>query len=112
MVVRGGTGAVEALAAGGVRTGAVEALAGREPAPVPGTAVALAADPGPLADVLRRWLTDPGLQARWRDAAVAARDRLPGWDATARTVLAILGAGVPDGRPGRVHSAGGQAVGE
>jgi glycosyltransferase involved in cell wall biosynthesis len=93
-------------------TGAVEALAGREPAPVPGTAVALAADPGPLADVLRRWLTDPGLRARWRDAAVAARDRLPGWDATARTVLAILGAGVPDGRPGRVHSAGGPAVGE
>lgn len=100
VVVREGTGAVEALTAGG------------EPAPVPGTAVALAADPGPLADVLRRWLTDPKLQARWRDAAVAARDRLPGWDATARTVMSIFGTGVPDGGHGRVRSAGGQAVGE
>lgn len=112
VVVREGTGAVEALAAGSVRADAVEAPAGGEPAPLPGTAVALAADPAPLADVLRRWLTDPGLRARWRDASLAARDRLPGWDATARTVLAILGADVPDGRPGRVHSAGGQAVGE
>jgi glycosyltransferase involved in cell wall biosynthesis len=100
VVVREGTGAVEALTAGG------------ETAPVPGTAVALAADPAPLADMLRRWLTDPGLRGSWRDAALAARDRLPGWDATARTVLAILRADGPDGRPGRVHSARGQAVGE
>ena len=78
VVVRAGTGAVEALAAG-----APEAA-------VPGTAVALGADPAPLTRVLRRWLSEPGLRTRWRAAAVDARDRLPGWDATARAVLAAL----------------------
>ena len=33
--------------------------------------------------------------ARWRAAAVAARDRLPGWDATARTVLDAVMPGPP-----------------
>jgi glycosyltransferase involved in cell wall biosynthesis len=79
VVVRTGTGAVEALAAG---TPATE--------PLPGTAVSLDADPAPLEAVLRRWLTDPALRTRWRASAVAGRGRLPGWDATARTVLALL----------------------
>ena len=93
VVVREGTGAVEALAAG--------TLPGRRPdspvpdAPVPdaalpGAAVGLGTDPAPLADLLRRWLGDPGLRERWRDAAADARGRLPGWDATARTVLGFL----------------------
>ncbi|WP_427134076.1 glycosyltransferase [Pseudarthrobacter sp. S9] len=106
VVVREGTGAVEALAAG---TG--PRIAGAEAA-LPGAAVALAADPEPLADVLRRWLTEPGLRARWRDAAAAARGRLPGWDATARTVLGIVAADTLDNRHTRVDSAAGQAVGE
>lgn len=96
VVVRAGTGAVEALAAGtpAPRPAAPASVPTRTPADgaanLPGTAVALGADPEPLAGVLRRWLTEPGLRARWRDAALAARDRLPGWDATARTVLAAL----------------------
>ena len=90
VIVRQGTGAVEALAAG---TSAAAAGAPGTPgaAGLPGTAVALAGDPAPLAAVLRRWLTEPALRAEWRAAAQAAREHLPGWDATARAVLAILG---------------------
>ncbi|MHA7223457.1 glycosyltransferase [Arthrobacter sp. RHLT1-20] len=88
-VVRTGTGAVEALAAG-ARPGATT---------LPGTAVALDTDPAPLAEILRRWLTEPALRSRWRAAAVAARERLPGWDATARTVLAALVSAPDTGRP-------------
>ena len=104
VVVRAGTGAMEALAAGApgptpaptpVVTPDPTPAAAETPTPspgdnsavLPGTAVALGADPAPLAEVLRRWLSDPGVRTRWRAAAVAARDRLPGWDATARTVL-------------------------
>lgn len=99
VVVRAGTGAVEALAAGtpAPRPAAPAALssaptptAAGGAATLPGTAVGLGEDPEPLAEVLRRWLSEPGLRARWRAAALAARDRLPGWDATARTVLAAL----------------------
>ncbi|MGO4807307.1 glycosyltransferase [Arthrobacter sp. 2MCAF15] len=100
VVVRGGTGAVEALAAGslpGTPVPGSRPVPTRQqpdvPAPdsqLPGAAVELGTDPAPLADVLRRWLADAGLRDRWRDAAAAARDRLPGWDATARTVLEIL----------------------
>ncbi|MDP9982762.1 glycosyltransferase involved in cell wall biosynthesis [Pseudarthrobacter oxydans] len=107
VVVRAGTGAVEALAAGtpapaapATLTAAPGAPAQPTPAPspaaadsaalLPGTAVALGTDPAPLTEVLRRWLSEPGLRTRWRGAAVAARDRLPGWDATARTVLAAI----------------------
>ena len=107
VVVREGTGAVEALAAG--TDGAAAPL---DAAPLPGAAVGLGTDPAPLADLLRRWLTDAALQARWQDAARAARGRLPGWDATARTVLEIIGA---HGRPtwqARVDTADGKAVGE
>ena len=92
VVVRGGTGAVEALAAGTFPG----TPAGGPPAPpvpnlpLPGAAVGLGTDPVPLADLLRRWLGDPALRQRWRDTAVAARGRLPGWDTTARTVLESL----------------------
>jgi glycosyltransferase involved in cell wall biosynthesis len=94
VVVRAGTGAVEALAAGTAAppaAGTAVPSAPPEPAAaLPGAAVALETDPAPLTEVLRRWLSDPGVRTRWRAAAVDARDRLPGWDATARTVLAAL----------------------
>ncbi len=73
-------------------TGAVEALgqAATQPtAATPGTAVP-AADPGSLAAALRKWLTEPALQRAWRQAALARRDTLPGWQQTAATVLAYL----------------------
>jgi len=99
VVVRDGTGAVEALAAG-------SPIASREdddgggPA-LPGTAVVLGTDPSPLAGVLRRWLTDPDLRSRWRESAKAARNRLPGWDVTARTVLDSIATDRPGaGDPG------------
>ena len=95
VVVRTGTGAVEALAAG-ARPGETT---------LPGAAVALGTDPAPLAEVLRRWLTEPALRTRWRTAAMSAREHLPGWDATARTVLAALD-GDPGGDPGGAPSAG------
>ncbi len=92
VVVRDGTGAVEALAAGS--PGRAAAPDGGEGPALPGTAVVLGADPSPLEGVLRGWLTDPDLRAQWRGAALAARNRLPGWDVTARTVLdAISGDG-------------------
>jgi glycosyltransferase involved in cell wall biosynthesis len=106
VVVRDGTGAVEALGTGTrtvIRTGpGAEAQAeanhpegeGSLPA-LPGTAVVLDTDPAPLAAVLRRWLTEPGLRGRWRAAALHARKRLPGWDATARTVLGALQISTP-----------------
>ncbi|HEX9086812.1 MAG TPA: glycosyltransferase [Arthrobacter sp.] len=94
VVVRAGTGAVEALAAGTAAppaAGTAVPSAPPEPAAaLPGAAVALETDPAPLTEVLRRWLSDPGVRTRWRAAAVDARERLPGWDATARTVLAAL----------------------
>jgi glycosyltransferase involved in cell wall biosynthesis len=119
VLVRAGTGAVEALAAGSPHSltpdthpNTVQDIPGAEsgtlPSTLPGTAVALGTDPSPLAGLLRRWLTDPSLRARWRSAALAARDRLPGWDSTARTVIEALcavppgeGPGTPSGRPGQ-----------
>ena len=105
VVVRAGTGAVEALASGApapTPTAADGAATG--PAPLPGTAVVLGADPAPLTAVLRRWLSEPGLRTRWRAAAVDARDRLPGWDATARTVLVAIAPERPGPkRPVRDH---------
>ena len=82
VIVRKGTGAVEALAAGSP-TAAAPAL--------PGAAVELGEDPAPLAALLRRWITDATLRGDWRAAARSARAHLPGWDATARTVVEILG---------------------
>ncbi|WP_026539220.1 glycosyltransferase [Arthrobacter sp. 9MFCol3.1] len=98
VVVREGTGAVEALAAGALTGTAAPAFPTPDfPAPgLPGAAVVLGTDPAPLADLLRRWLDDPGLRDRWREAAAAARGRLPGWDATARTVLGFLSTGTAE----------------
>ena len=43
------------------------------------------------------WLTTPELQAEWRQAALAGRELLPGWDSTARWVLDVIGGGTPRG---------------
>ncbi|WP_458113231.1 glycosyltransferase family 4 protein [Arthrobacter sp. R1-13] len=90
VIVRAGTGAVEALHAGSNQGNDEESWGEGERGTFPGTAVGLDTDPTPLAEVLRSWLTDPGLRAQWRKAALAARERLPGWEDTARTVLATL----------------------
>ncbi|MET3921126.1 glycosyltransferase [Arthrobacter sp. UYEF20] len=93
VVVRAGTGAVEALAAGSAprqKLAIPPGTAAAEATALPGTAVALGTDPSALAEVLRRWLTEPALRARWRAGAAAARHRLPGWETTARTVFAAL----------------------
>ncbi len=88
VIVREGTGAVEALGL------ASNGKPGSEAATLPGTAVEL---PGPdtshpamLAAVIRRWLTEPELRSRWHEAALAARNSLPEWDSTARNVLDYL----------------------
>jgi glycosyltransferase involved in cell wall biosynthesis len=90
VIVRAGTGAVEALGMGNL------APQGQEEA-LPGTAVVLPGpdhnDPEVLAAVIRKWLTDATLRAEWQAAALAARERLPGWDTTARDVLGIFAAG-------------------
>lgn len=72
VLVRQGTGAVEAL--GGSGAGAV-----LDPD-----------DPRVLAEVLRTWLTDAELRRRWREAAVAARGQLQNWETTAQTVLKAI----------------------
>jgi glycosyltransferase involved in cell wall biosynthesis len=72
VLVRQGTGAVEALGASGA-----------------GAALDLD-HPGALAETLRAWLTDPALRGEWRGAALAARRNLQGWEATARIVLGAL----------------------
>ena len=69
-VVGRGTGAEEALGAGG------------EPA---GTA-ADTGDPAELADVLRTFLKSDDLRHRWRATALASRERLPTWQSTAQTL--------------------------
>lgn len=90
VIVREGTGAVEAL---GLAGGQKQASEG-EAYVLPGTAVEL---PGPdtshpdmLAAVIRRWLSDRQLRSSWRESALAAREGLPGWDSTARNVLEYL----------------------
>ena len=112
VIVREGTGAVEALGLtaggkGGGEDGAQEGGQGEQkggsaahPAPkdkanaLPGTAVVLAGPehnhPDALATVIRQWLLDSELRGEWQTAALAAREQLPGWDSTARDVLAIL----------------------
>ena len=79
VVVRAGTGAVEALAVG-TRAGS---------SPAPGCAVT-PGEVGTLAAVLRAWLTEPDLRERWRTAAQVRRGILPAWDETARAVLGHL----------------------
>ncbi len=99
VIVRKGTGAVEALGiADKLQSGgksALEASAEGVANAVPGAVVV--GNPDALGAVLRQWLLDPGLRSRWREAALAARKRLPGWDATARTVLEILSTRSPLG---------------
>ncbi|MGM7776813.1 glycosyltransferase family 4 protein [Arthrobacter sp. KNU-44] len=75
VVVRKGTGAVEALGAHGA-----------------GEAIDLSAGIGSLEKFLRRWLGDPALRVRWQSAAEAASSVLPRWEDTAREVLrAVVG---------------------
>lgn len=76
VVVRRGTGAVEALGPHGA-----------------GEAIDLTAGVGSLEKLLRRWLGDPALREGWRAAAEAASRVLPRWEDTAREVLrAVTGA--------------------
>ena len=87
VVVRGGTGAVEALTLAGLTD-----AAGRHR--LPGAAVPIPEggqeNPVLLARILRQWLEDPENQRTWRTAALDARTRLPDWNRTARTVLDLL----------------------
>jgi glycosyltransferase involved in cell wall biosynthesis len=87
VVVRDGTGAVEALGLANLET--------HDGGPrLPGTSVPLAPgdreSPERLAGVLRHWLEDAATRDTWQAAAMEARKRLPGWDQTAATVLAAL----------------------
>ncbi|ADX71910.1 glycosyltransferase [Pseudarthrobacter phenanthrenivorans] len=115
VVVRAGTGAVEALRLGapaeqgapgeqvapGERGPLAEQAARKESdddGGLPGAAVAFPADDDPenpavLAGVLRQWLEDAGLRAAWQARAREARGRLPGWDRTAAKVLEAMSAG-------------------
>ncbi|BCB91210.1 glycosyltransferase family 4 protein [Phytohabitans suffuscus] len=49
-------------------------------------------DPAALADTLRRWLTQPETRVNLRAAATARRSTLDGWDATTRSLTAVLDA--------------------
>ncbi|MDQ0770628.1 glycosyltransferase involved in cell wall biosynthesis [Pseudarthrobacter defluvii] len=87
VVVREGTGAVEALGMAGV--------AANDGGPrLPGAALPLPAgaseSPDRLAATLRHWLTDQQLRHAWQAAAMEARTRLPGWDSTAGRMLALI----------------------
>lgn len=88
VLVREGTGAVEALS--------LASLVSADGGPrLPGAALPLPEggpeSPGRLAAVLRRWLEDPGIREAWHAAALKARPRLPDWNSTAQQVLAMLG---------------------
>jgi len=87
VLVRDGTGAVEALGLAGL---AMEDAGPR----LPGAALPLPEggqeSPGRLGQVLRHWLEDPDIRDNWQAAALDARTRLPGWRRTAREVLALL----------------------
>ncbi|MFE4834950.1 glycosyltransferase [Arthrobacter sp. NPDC056691] len=113
VIVRAGTGAVEALGLGAEPEPEPEAREGAERA-LPGAAVELGGEPAegesadgegdsaegnpePLALLLRSWLTDPALRADWRRRALAGREVLPGWDATARQVLGFVAPEAPRG---------------
>jgi len=92
VVVRQGTGAVEALSFSAPGKG----LGKGAGAHLPGTAVTFPSDADPenpilLAGVLRRWLQDGATRDAWRAAALETRNRLPGWEQTAAHVLDILG---------------------
>ena len=97
-----GMAATEALARGipvvaSAVGGLPETLRGAGPGDdLPGALVA-PDDADALAEVLRRWLEDETLRARWRAAARRRRDLLPGWDVTSRAVGHVLAdvAGAP-----------------
>jgi glycosyltransferase involved in cell wall biosynthesis len=101
VVVRAGTGAVEALGFADPEQGKGGTL--------PGTAVHFPGTDGPegdspegpalLAAVLRNWLQDTGTRDTWRAAALETRDRLPGWDQPARLVLEAVSKSGPQDRP-------------
>jgi glycosyltransferase involved in cell wall biosynthesis len=87
VVVRAGTGAVEALSFAAPDEGKSGQL--------PGTAVHFPGtddpeDPARLAGTLRNWLQDGSTRAAWRAAALETRTTLPGWDRTARLVLDLI----------------------
>jgi glycosyltransferase involved in cell wall biosynthesis len=92
-IVSEGTGAVEALSQGAMGAPHVpfDGLRAHAPAAVvtPGTAIP-PNDPTALAEVLRRWLTNPELRKAWREAALMRRATLPGWQQTAAAVLSYL----------------------
>ncbi|MFE7629716.1 glycosyltransferase family 4 protein [Kocuria sp. NPDC057446] len=91
-VVAAGTGAVEALDGTPAPRGAAGARAGAALDP---------ADPSAWTAALEEWLTGPALRARWRSAALARRERLRGWEDTARDVLAAIDRPLgPSGSPG------------
>ncbi|MDQ4503895.1 glycosyltransferase [Sinomonas sp. ASV322] len=107
-IVPAGTGAEEALGlsrrggaglagAGLAEAGLAEAGlagAGLAGAGLAGAACRFAGDVGAASDavtVLRSWLTNPVLRSQWLAIARAARPVLPGWNATARAVLAAVG---------------------
>ena len=114
VIVRDGTGAVEALGLAGGLAARTEGDDGATPGSavgLPGAAVRLEG-PGNgqadlLAAVILQWLSEPPLRARWREAALAARDMLPGWETTARAVLDILG-GSASGKPTAAGTTGAQ----
>lgn len=68
-------------------TGAVEALTTGTPPghPLPGRAVAAPY----LAEALRAWLSDDGVRQAWREAALLARENLPGWGVTAAILHSV-----------------------
>ena len=114
VIVRDGTGAVEALGLAGGLAARTEGDDGATPGSavgLPGAAVRLEG-PGTgqaeaLAAAILQWLSEPPLRARWREAALAARDMLPGWETTARAVLDILG-GSASGKPTAAGTTGAQ----
>lgn len=87
VLVRAGTGAVEALGMAGLATDDGEPR-------LPGAVLSLPAagqeSPGRLADALRGWLVDERTRESWRTGALDARTGLPGWSKTAQDVLALL----------------------
>jgi glycosyltransferase involved in cell wall biosynthesis len=112
VIVRDGTGAMDALALGtaGQDHGgnATHPGSNGRANALPGTAVELTGpehnQPGALARVIREWLSDAGLRADWQTRALAARQRLPRWDATARDVLGMFAASLPEPTPDETGS--------
>ncbi len=84
----------EALARGvpvlATDTGGVAEALGRAPDGAHPGMLVPPADPAALAAGLRRWLDDPGWRRDLRRAAAARRRTLPGWQATAAALSAVL----------------------